>query len=104
MFVKHGCPRRQQSQTMAKISKSYIFTTPHPQGHVMSVKCEQPLDELTVQVLLLYDHPNFKYCTLFISGTELQTDGRTDRRTDGRTDGQTIQTLDAPGGPFRPGA
>ena len=25
VFVKHGCPRRQQSQTMAKISKSYIF-------------------------------------------------------------------------------
>ena len=72
---------------MAKISKSYILT-PHPQGHVMSVKCEQPLDELTVQVWLLYDHPNFKYCTLFISKTELQTDKL--------TDGQTIQTLDAP--------
>ena len=86
VFVKHGCPRRQQSQTMAKISKSYILTPPHPQGHVMSVKCEQPLDELTVQVWLLYDHPNFKYCTLFISGTELRTDGQTDRRTDGRTD------------------
>ena len=78
VFVKHGCPPRQQSQTMAKISKSYILTLPHPQGHVMSVKCEQPLDELTVQVWLLYDHPHFKYCTLFISGTELQTDGRTD--------------------------
>ena len=92
VFVKHESPRRQQSQTMAKISMSYILTPPHPQGHVMSVKCEQPLDELTVHVWLLYDHPNFKYCTLFISGTEL------------RTDGQTIQTLDAPGGPFRLGA
>ena len=70
----------------------------------MSVKCEEPLDELTVQVWLLYGHPNFKYCTLFISGTELRTDKLTDGRTDGRTDGQTIQTLDAPGGPFRPGA
>ena len=40
----------------------------------MSVKCEQPLDELTVQVWLLYFHPNFKYCTLFASGTELRTD------------------------------
>ena len=86
VFVKHGCPRRQQSQTMAKISKSYILTPPHPQGHVMSVKCEQPLDELTVQGWLLYDHTNFKYCTLFISGTELRTDRQTDRRTDGRTD------------------
>ena len=61
-----------------KISKSQILTTPHPQGHVMSVRCEQPLDELTVQVWLLYDHPNFKYCTLYISGTELRTDKRTD--------------------------
>ena len=82
VFVKHGCPRRQQSQTMAKISKSYILTLPHPQGHVMSVKCEQPLDELTVQVWLLHDHPHFEYCTLFISGTELRTDGQTDGRTD----------------------
>ena len=51
----------------------------------MSVKYEQPLDELTVQVCSLYDHPNFKYCTLFISGTELQcgqTNGRTDRQTE----------------------
>ena len=85
VFVKHGCLRRQQSQTMAKISKSYILTPPHLQGHVMSVKCEQPLDELTVQVWLLYDHPNFEYCTLFIRGTELQTD----RRMDGRMDRQS---------------
>ena len=82
VFVKHGCPRRQQSQTMAKISKSYILTPPQPQGHVMSVKCEQPLDKLTVQVWLLYDHQNFKEFTLFISGTELRTDGQTDGRTD----------------------
>ena len=81
VLVKHRCHRPQQSQTMANISKSYILTPPHPKGHVMSVKCEQPLDELTVQVWLQYDHPNFKYCTLFISGTEL----RTDKRTDGRT-------------------
>ena len=88
MFVKHGCPRRQQSQTMAKFSKSYIFTPPNPQWHVSSMKCEQPLDEFTVQVWLLYGHPNFKYCTLFISGTEL--------RRDERTDGRTVQTLDDP--------
>ena len=75
-----------------KISTSYILTPPYPQGHEMSLKCEQPLDELTVQVWLLYNYPNFKYWTLFVSGTELQTNG------------QTIQTLHAPGGPFRPGA
>ena len=32
VFVKHGCPRRQQSHIMANIFKSYILTTPHPRG------------------------------------------------------------------------
>ena len=41
-----------------KISKSQILIPPHPQGNVMSVKCEKPLDELTVQVWLLNDHQN----------------------------------------------
>ena len=86
VFVKHGCPRRQQRQIWQKFSKSYILTPPHPQGLVMSVKCEEPIDELTVQVWLLYHHPNFKYCTLLVSGTELRTDRRTDKRTDGQTD------------------
>ena len=76
---------------MAKISMSYILTTPHPLGHVSLLKYEQPLDELTVQVWKLYHYPNLKYCTLYVSGGELRTDGR------------TIQLLDAPGGPFRPG-
>ena len=89
MFVKHGCPRRQQSQNMTKISKSYILTPPHPQGHGMSVKCEEPLDELTVQVWLLSLHPNFNYWTLFVSGTELRTDKQTDKRTNRQTDGRT---------------
>ena len=35
---------------------------------------------------------NFKYCTVFVSGTELQTDGQTNKQTDGRT----IRLLDAP--------
>ena len=86
------------SQTMTKISKYYILTPPHPHGHVMSVKCEQPLDELTVQVWLQYDHLNFKYCTLFISGI---TDGLIRHC---KTDGRTFQLQEAPGGPFRPGA
>ena len=34
------------SQNMAYISKSYILTPPHPQGHGMSVKCEERIDEL----------------------------------------------------------
>ena len=80
-------PPAAQSHNMAKSLKSQILTPPHPQGRVISVKCEQPLDELTVQVWLLYDHPNFKYCTLNVSGTELRTDGQTDgQTTDRRTD------------------
>ena len=39
----------------------YIFTLPHPKGYKMSVNYEQPLDKLTVQVWLLYDHPNFQH-------------------------------------------
>ena len=66
------------SQTMAKISKSYILTLPHRQGHVMSVKCKQPLDELTVQVWLLFYHSNFKYCTSYVSRMDLRTDRQTD--------------------------
>ena len=67
----------QQSKTMAKICKSYILTPPHPQGHVMSVKCEQPLDELTVQVGYCMTTQTLNIA-LFISGTELRTDGQTD--------------------------
>ena len=37
---------------------------------------------LQFQVWLLYHHPNFKYCTLFVSGAELRTDKQTDRQTD----------------------
>ena len=75
-----------------KICKSYILIPPPPQGLVMLVKCEEPIYELTFKVWLLYHHPNFKYRTLFVSGTEL----RTDRRTDKWTDRQTIRLLDAP--------
>ena len=35
-----------------KISKSNILTPPLPQGHVMSGKCEQTLDEFTVPSLV----------------------------------------------------
>ena len=82
VFVKHRCPLRQQSQTMAKICKFYILTPPHPQGYVMSVKCEQPLDDL---------QPNFGYCmttqTLNIAifyKRDRITDRQTERQTDGR--------------------
>ena len=45
-------PPAATKSNMAKISKSYILTPPNPQGQVMSEECEQPLDELTVQVWL----------------------------------------------------
>ena len=38
--------------------------------------------ELIVYVWLLYHHPNFKYCTLLISGTDKRTDRWTDEQTD----------------------
>ena len=64
-----------------KISKSQILTPPQPKGHGMSVKCEKPLDEFTVQVWFLYDHQNLKYCISYVhvSGTELRPDGQTNR-------------------------
>ena len=58
----------------------------------MSVKNEQPLYELRVQVLLLYHHPNFKYCHLFVSGIELRTNRQTDQPTNGPTDGWLIRS------------
>ena len=70
VFVKHRCPRRQQSLNMAKFSKSYILNPPHPQGCGISVKCEEPIDEPTIPVWLLNHHQNFKYFTLFIHVTE----------------------------------
>ena len=57
-------PWRQQSQNMAKILKSYILTLPQTQGHWMSWKGEEHIDELTVQVLLLYHYTNLKYYTM----------------------------------------
>ena len=55
------------STTKSKYGKNLEvlhFDPVPPQGHVMSVKCEEPIDELTVQVWLLYHHQNLKYCTL----------------------------------------
>ena len=78
MFVKHGRPRRQQSQNITKISKSYIWPPPTPRG----MECQWSVRNPSVQVWLLYLHPNFYYWTFFVSGTELRTD---DRQTDGQT-------------------
>ena len=63
----------------SKISKSLILTLHQPQGHVISVKCKQHSDKLTVIVWLLYHHPNFIYCYFCVGGTELWTDRQTNR-------------------------
>ena len=75
-------PSRQQSQNMAKISKFYILTPPHPEWHGMSVKCEEPIYEKQFK---------FGYCIITLLHFPIAI-------------GQTILLLDAPGGPFRPGA
>ena len=56
-------------------TKSYILTPPHPKGHVMSVKCEELIDELTVQVGygVIIQTLNIALC-----GTELRTDRQMD--------------------------
>ena len=47
VFVEHVCPQLKQSQNL-------------PSGHViLSVKCEKPLGELRVHILLVYHHQNF---------------------------------------------
>ena len=53
-------------------SLSYIFTLPHPQGHEMSVKCEQPIDELSLLTVL---SPEL-WILHFVSGMEWWTDRR----------------------------
>ena len=87
VFVKHIFSRRQQSHNMAKFSKSYILTPPHPQGCGISLKCEEQIDEPTAPVWLLNHHPNFKYhCVCTRDGiTDKQTDGRIDEQMDGRS-------------------
>ena len=103
VFMKHGCPRRQQSQNMAKPASPTFW--PHP----WDMGCRWSVSKLYMNL-----QSKFGYCmtttTLNIALckrygiTDKRTNGQMDRQTDGQTDGQTIQTLDAPGGPFRPGA
>ena len=97
VLVKHGCP----DSNKVKIWQTYISPTFwHPGEHGMSVKCEDPIDKLTVQVCLLYHQPwatlNIAFCKR--DGiTDRQLYGQTNKRTDGRTD---RRSLDAPGGLF----
>ena len=74
-------PAATKSKYGKNLQVLHFYPAP-PQGHEMSVKCEEPLNELKVQVWLQYLHQNCNYLTLFVSGTEL----RTDKQTNGRTD------------------
>ena len=100
VFVKQGCPWRQQSQNMAKISKSYIFLPrPTPSGMGCQRSVRNTIDEFTIL------QSKFAYCiiTKTLSIALCKRDRITDGWTDKWTNGQTIQLLDAPGGPFRLG-
>ena len=80
------------------------FDPAQPPGtcEVSEVRATHAIDELTVQVWLLYYHPNF-IILQFVYKRDGITDGQKDGWTNGQT-GWTIQTLDAPGGQFRQGA
>ena len=45
--------KHKRNKGFAKISKFYILTLPHPKGHEMSLRCEQPFHELQVEVWFL---------------------------------------------------
>ena len=70
--------------TYDNISKSKILTPSRPQGYVISLKCEQPLDELTVQVWSLKDHRTLHIALCLYAGRNY---GQTGRRTDEQTGG-----------------
>ena len=103
-FLKHGCPQATKSQSL-----SPTFNPTPTKGHVMSVKCEQSLDELTVHVLLMYhlstcnialcckqDEIKEKIVAAFRGMHVLPAKhsfGKCDRRTDRQTDGRTIDKV-----------
>ena len=85
VLVKHGCP----GSNKVKIWQTYVSPTFwHPGEHGMSVKCEDPIDEPTVQVCYLSSTIGKLKILHFVRGTELPTDRQTYRQTNGLTDGQ----------------
>ena len=97
---KPGATKSKYGETL----KVLHFDTAPYQGHGMSMKYEQPLDELIVQVWLLYHHPNF--ILHFVCKRERITGRRTDKKKtkNNQTDERSIRLQDAPCGPFRTGA
>ena len=78
-----------------------MLTPPDSQGHVMSVKCEEPIDELTVQVWLMYDQWNLIYSTSCVSGMELRTDRLKDIVKGTDIVSNWLQDAPHPHGPFK---
>ena len=81
VFVKHECPQQQQSQNLTKSLSPTFLTPPNPKGYVMSEKCDQNLNELTVKVY---------------GQTSRQTDEWTNRRTEDLIPRCPWWTLQAP--------
>ena len=78
--MKHGCPQWQQSQTMAKISKSYILTLPPGACDVSEVwaTLRWTYSQSLVTVWPPQTLNNALCLHTYISGAELRTDGQTD--------------------------
>ena len=53
VLEKHGCPRRQQSQNMAKISTSYILTPPHPRDLGVIIRYHHVLEYINIMYIRL---------------------------------------------------
>ena len=66
------------SSNQVKISKTYILTLPYLGGMWCQWSVSKPYMNLHSQVWLRFNHPNFKCCTLYVSGTELRTERHTD--------------------------
>ena len=104
VFMEHGCPRRQQSQNMAKSASPTFW--PHPGTWDVGKVWANYIWTYSPSLVTVWP-PQLQILHFVCKRdgiTDKRTNGQMDRQTDGQTDGQTIQTLDAPGGPFRPGA
>ena len=82
VFVKHGCPRRQQSQNMAKFLSPIFWPRQTPRGMGCQWSVRNPLMNL---------QSKFGNCmtTKTLDIALCKRDGITDKRTDRRTDGRS---------------
>ena len=71
-FMKHNYPGGNKVKLLQNIQDLYMYFDPFQtaNGHMMSLTCEQPVDELTLQVWILWDQTKSRYCTLYVSERE----------------------------------